>query len=185
MTGWLALAGGLFVVLAVVLLVRVVDGYPALAAAARAVAVVCATGGAATLAGVMLGRRWPMAAPAACAATVVSVYLLAAVWALPAANAYKSARPFCTNLRAIVGDDDPLRSYGFWRWRASYVYYADRRIENIDSADELSAYWDSGQQVFLLVERGKLDEVRGLLGEAHPVIGQRIGSNEVYLFTNR
>lgn len=185
MTGLLAVGGGLFLALGIYLLGRGVEDYPALETAGRGLAVLSGVGGAATIAGLLFGRRWPVAAPAALVATVISVYLLAATWVLPAANAYKSARPFCTKVQALVGEDDPLRSYGFWMWRASYAYYTDRAIENIDSSAELRLFWNRDEQVFLLVERGKLKQVREVLGSSDPLIGERIGSNEIYLFTNR
>ena len=184
-TAMLAVAGGSFVALAIYLLARVVDAYPAIETAGRSLAVLAAVGGVTMLAGVLLRRRWPMAAPAALVATVISVYLLAAIWALPAANAYKSSRPFCSKLQALVGPDDPLRSYGFWRWRASYAYYTDRSIENIDSPVELRGFWSRDEQVYLLVERGMLEEVREVLGEPNQLLGEPVGSNEIYLFTNR
>jgi len=185
MTLMLAAAGGLFLALAIYLLGGVVGAYPALETAGRGLAVLTGVGGVTILAGSLLRRKWPMAGPAALVATVISVYLLATIWALPAANAYKSARPFCSKLQALVGEDDPLRSYGFLSWRASYSYYTDRSIENIDSPVGLRRFWSRDEKVFLLVERGRLEEVRELLDDANLLISDRVGSNEIYLFTNR
>ena len=112
----LAIAGGLFIAAAVYLL-RVIDDYPAIETVGRGLALLTAGGGIAVLAGVLVYRRWPIAGAAAFAATVVSIYLVAAAWGLPAANAYKSARPFCSKLQSLVSTDDPLRSYRFWNWR--------------------------------------------------------------------
>jgi hypothetical protein len=181
----LVAAGGLFLALAIYLIEAVVGAYPSLETAGRALAVLAGAGGVAILAGTLMRGRWPMAGPAALVATVISVYLLAAVWVLPAANAYKSARPFCFKLQALVGEDAPLRSYGFWSWRASYSYYTDRSIENIDSPGGLRRFWSRNERVFLLVERGRLEEVRKLLDDATLLISDRVGSNEIYLFTNR
>jgi 4-amino-4-deoxy-L-arabinose transferase-like glycosyltransferase len=183
-SGMLAVAAGLFIALAVYLVGWVIDSYPAVETVARSLALLTAVGGVAVLAGVLLQRRWPVVGPAAFAATIISVYLLAATWALPAANAYKSAKPFCSKLQALVQADDPLRSYRFWRWRASYTYYTDRSIENIESPAELEQFWGQDGQVFLLVERGRLEEVRSVLGDAKQLIHDRIGSNEIYLLTN-
>ena len=180
-----ACGGALFLGLGIYLFGWVVGEYPAIEMAGRGLAGLCVAGGAATIAGALLGRRWPVAGPAALVATVISIYLLAAAWALPAANAYKSARPFCTKVNSLVRDDDPLRSYGFWTWRASYAYYTDRVIENIDSSAELRRFWNRDERVFLLVERGRLEQARGVLGGADPLIRESIGSNEIYLFTNR
>ena len=173
-------AGGL------ILACRGVEEYPALVTPGRAVATLLVGAGLVVLAAsTALGRRRPLAAPAAFAAAVVALYLLAANWVLPAVDAYKSARPFCEKLAALVPRETPLRSYRPWKWRASYAYYADRTIETIDSPGELERFWNDAGQVFLLVERDRLDEVRETLGDPRPRLAQPIGGNAVYLFTNR
>jgi len=181
----LAAIGLTFVAGGVYLKLEVIGDHPDVGAAGPAVGMLLVGGGAAVLTCLVVRRRWPMAAPAALFAAIVSLYLVAAVWVLPATNAYKSARPFCQKLNAIVADDLPLRSYRFWKWRASYVYYADRPIERIVTSRELERYWGQDRQVYLLVERGMIEEVRSVVGEVEPVIADEIGSNAVYLFTNR
>jgi hypothetical protein len=165
---------------------RGVEDYPVLVTPGRVVAALLTVGGLAVLAGAgSLARRRPLAAPAAFAATLVALYLLAAIWVLPAANAHKSARPFCEELARIVPRERPLRSYRSWHWRASYVYYADRTIDPIESPRELERYWAEPGAVFLLVERDRLDEVLAIVGRAEPRLAREIGGNAVYLFTNR
>jgi 4-amino-4-deoxy-L-arabinose transferase-like glycosyltransferase len=181
----LALSGGLFLASAFYVSGWVIDAYPEIELPGRSLTLLAAAGGVALLAGTMLWNRWPMAAPSAFAATLLALYLVAGAWALPAANAYKSARPFCIKVRSLVGSEAPLRSYRFWRWRASYQYYSDRTIENIDSPEELRRYWSADEPVWLLVERGRIDEARALLDGATTAAHAAIGSNEIYLLTNR
>jgi hypothetical protein len=183
--GMLAVAGATLVATSAYLHLRVIDFYPAIATPARAISWLTAAGGLAVIIGTFLWRRWPSASPAAFAATITSIYLIAGAWALPAANVYKSARPFCLKLQALVAGEAPLRSYRFWSWRASYAYYADRSIENIGSPGELERYWGRDEPVFLLVERARIEEVRSMLDDPKTLIHDRIGSNEIYLLTNR
>ena len=72
-----------------------------------------------------------------------------------------------------------------------FAYYLPRK-ERVEPArlreahgEAYERYWSQDGQVFLLVERGRLGEVRSVLGDTTPVIHDRIGSNEIYLFTNR
>jgi 4-amino-4-deoxy-L-arabinose transferase-like glycosyltransferase len=157
--------------------------YPALAATAGAVAVLLVAGGAGMLVGLLLRSR--RAPPAALAALVVSLYLVTGARVLPAVDVYKSAGPFCDEVRARVGDDEPLRAYRTWEWRAGYAYYCRRPIPRLTSPEELRRYWARPERVHLIVERGMLDEVRSTLDGADPVLDRGIGSNHAYLFANR
>jgi 4-amino-4-deoxy-L-arabinose transferase-like glycosyltransferase len=133
----------------------------------------------------LAGARSRRAPPAALAALLVSLYLVTGVRVLPAVDVYKSARPFCDEVRGRVGDDEPLRAYRTWEWRAGYAYYCRRPIPRVTSPEELRRYWARPERVHLIVERGMLDEVRSVLDGADPVLDRGIGSNHAYLFANR
>ena len=115
-------------------------------------------------------------------ASVVGIYLVAAVAVLPALNARKSHRGFCSEMNARVARDAPLYGYRLWRWRASYSYYSDRSIRSLETPDELARYWRRSEPVYLIVERGMLDEVRRVLGPIEPLVAREVGSNAVFLF---
>jgi 4-amino-4-deoxy-L-arabinose transferase-like glycosyltransferase len=174
----LLLVGGLYFRLALL------DDYPLIHTAGQAVSLLLVGVGAATLAGLFVMRRTPAAA-AAFFSGILCLYLSAAIWLLPEVDVYKSARPFCTMMNEEVVQDAPLASYRQWKWRASYIYYADRTIRKIGSADELRDYWARPERVYLVVEQARLDEVRAILGSPEPLFSRRIGSREVYLFANR
>ena len=70
-----------------------------------------------------------------------TVYLAASATALPAADVFKSHRPFCEAIRSHVGPQAPLHGFHEWRWRASYSYYTGRPIPNIESDRALVDYW--------------------------------------------
>ena len=104
---------------------------------------------------------------------------------LPAANAYKSARPFCDRVASVVAPGEPLASYRFWSWRASYPFYLRRQIPNLQTPEELRDYWGQDEQVFLILQDAQLDAARAVLGDLDPWVQARIGSRTAYLFSNR
>jgi 4-amino-4-deoxy-L-arabinose transferase-like glycosyltransferase len=168
----------------IALVVEVIPDYPDAAAEGRAVALLLVAGGASVLAGVTFLRRSRLAAPTAMLSLVVVLYLLVSVSALPAADAYKSARPFCERVASVVAPEEPLASYRFWVWRASYPFYLKRQIPNLQTVDELRDYWIRDERVFLILHDARLEETRSVLGESQPLAQARIGSRTAYLFSN-
>jgi len=140
--------------------------------------VLCAAGA------VVLATNWFRRLRPAIPAVVAVVYLVAAAIALPALDPLKSSRAFSTAVAAQVGQGE-LRGFHEWRWRAGYAFYARRPIPNLETLDELRAYWSRPERVFLIVERGRLVEARKVLGDAEPLVSSRIGSNEAFLFASR
>jgi hypothetical protein len=118
-------------------------------------------------------------------AFVVAFYLYGATVLLPAINPYKSPRGMSEAIRARVSSEAPLRGFHAWKWRASYSYYARRPIPPLVGAEALRAYWRSPGEVFVVVERGLLEEARAVLGPIEPLCWRETGSNAAYLFSNR
>ena len=181
----LALFGIVTIVAGVAVMREVLPDYPDAAAVVRAVALLLLAGGASVLIGVILLRRSPLAAPTALLSLVIVLYLLASVSVLPAADAYKSARPFCERVASVVAPDQPVASYRFWVWRASYPFYLERPIPNLLTAGALREYWDRDERVFLILHDARLEEARSVLGRSEPLAQARIGSRTAYLFANR
>jgi 4-amino-4-deoxy-L-arabinose transferase-like glycosyltransferase len=169
----------------VALLLEVIPAYPDAATEGRAVALLLVAGGASVLVGVTFLRRMRLAAPTALLSLVVVLYLFASVSVLPAANAYKSARPFCDRVASVVAPGEPLASYRFWSWRASYPFYLRRQIPNLQTPEELRDYWRRDEQVFLILQDAQLDAARAVLGDLDPWVQAGIGSRTAYLFSNR
>ena len=103
----------------------------------------------------------------------------------PAANAVKSAQPFCDQVTARAGAEGELRGYRSWIWRAEYPFYLRRPLPVLHSEEELASYWSRREEVFLIIEDQKLEEARTVIGEGPPLIDHRIGHKQVYLFSNR
>jgi 4-amino-4-deoxy-L-arabinose transferase-like glycosyltransferase len=166
-------------------LLRLAPRYPEVAPHVKALGWLLIAGGMTILAGFVVPRRARIVAPAALLALVLSAELLAAVSLFPAANRYKSARPFCEEVRAKVAPDDPIASFRFWTWRASYAYYTGRAVPNLESAEELASYLAGARASYVIVEDRELPEARKLLRGREPLVRATIGGTEAFLFSNR
>jgi len=118
-------------------------------------------------------------------AFVVLFYLFVSIRLLPAINPYKSHRAMGERIRVHVAPEAPLRGFHVWKWRASYSYYTGRPIPRLGGREELSEYWRSPEEVFVIVERGLLEEARVVLGRIEPLEWRETGRNAAYLFSNR
>jgi hypothetical protein len=169
---------------------RVLPEFPEFGTAARVLVTLLVAGGIAVT-GLAVAPRFRRAvAPAALLALVFALELLAVGWILPAADAYKSPRSFCERVDAEAGEDGRVATYRTWQWRAGYTYYLDRPLERIVEADDLRRAWRDQDRLFVIVERGVLDDfletVAGIdPAPAEPLLAEPIGSNFAYLFTNR
>jgi len=84
-----------------------------------------------------------------------------------------------------VPPEAPLRGFHVWKWRASYSFYSGRSVPNLESVEAFQRYWQSSEEVFVVVERSLLDEARNVMGEIPPLEWRETGSNAAYLFSNR
>jgi 4-amino-4-deoxy-L-arabinose transferase-like glycosyltransferase len=181
----IALVVGLVLAVGGVMIWRAVPSYPLLGNVGLATALLLMGGGSLLLVGLPVYIRLRATLPIALLVILGSVYLSVGGWALPRIDVYKSPRPFCEQVQEWVAPEDPLRTYRTWRWRAGYTYYLDRPLPRVDSPRELREYWRSAGRVFLIVERGMLEELRQTLGDTEPLVVRDIGSNRAYLFSNQ
>ena len=187
--GWLAAMmsaiGAVFVVAGVTIAVGALVRLDRTAAVPVAVlGVVAIIAGALVVADVARARTRPQAPLSLALATAV-IYVAAGGVALPALNAYKSARPLCEQIERIAGPEVQISSYGFWKWRSEYRFYLRRPITNLTSPGALREAWTGPRRVVLLVEADKLSDVRQVIGEAPPTLAGRVGSAAISVFTNR
>jgi 4-amino-4-deoxy-L-arabinose transferase-like glycosyltransferase len=159
--------------------------YPGLERPAMTLAAVLVPGLVLVVWSLVRRARAPAGPPLALAGMLATLYVVAGTIVLPAVDPLKSARGFCEALHSLVDPAAELRSYGSWQWRASYVYYARRRIPRLETADELRAYFARPDRVFVIVERGAVPEFERIVGPSEPILGAEIGANAAYLFTNR
>lgn len=128
--------------------------------------------------------KWPakFPVPAVLVATTAAILMLAAIWILPKIDGVKSARSFAQKMNEIVNaENGQLASAGLWRWRADYVFYADRKIPNLTTQEEIEEHWRQKHRPFLLLEsRGGSEGIR-LPPGAVVVLEEQIGGRTAQL----
>jgi 4-amino-4-deoxy-L-arabinose transferase-like glycosyltransferase len=167
---------------AAVLSLRVLPRYPGGRVAILALCSTLLAGALAIAVGLASRRRGgPLAG---LVVALSALYLVTATVVLPAADPYKSARPFCRDVDALAGPRDAVVSWDLWRWRASYTFYAKHPIQNLKSIDALRRIWNGPERAFVIVEEPGLAGARAVLGSAAPVVTRRIGQTTVFAFAN-
>lgn len=174
-------AGGIAaVVVGLYFATRLPGAYPEFSGFAVGCGALAVTGGI-LIAGCAAMRR-STAAVAGWIALVVSAYLFAAVLVLPEVNSRKSARSFCERVNAVVPAGATLVSFGMWEYRGSYAFYARRTIPNLISVDALRRIREARKPAYVIVEDGRLDDARKVLGAGEPLVRTTIGRTTAYLF---
>jgi 4-amino-4-deoxy-L-arabinose transferase-like glycosyltransferase len=136
--------------------------------------------------GLFLRRERSAHAPLGVFLVMLTLYLGAGTWALPAADVLKSDRSFVIAMREqIAPGEDNIVSYRLWDWRAGYPFYADRTIPNLQTPTELRSYTDDHDPAYVIVEENQRQELQALIPTATLVLQRRIGSRRVHLFATR
>jgi len=118
--------------------------------------------------------------------TLVAIYLLASWVIMPQMDPYKSARPFSQRILAHAGQDAPLRSFRFWKWRSSYLFYTRRLMPNMSSMEELEQFLAAPEQVYVLIRDHDLDDLtEDLQSPFHSLETAHIGAKIIHLYSNR
>lgn len=123
--------------------------------------------------------------PLSLATATVAIYLAGGGVALPALDAYKSARPFCAAVDRLSRPGDEVASFEFWNWRSEYRYYLGRPIVNLAGLEPLRDAWTGPGRIVLLVEADRLDDARKVIGGVAPAMDGHVGGGTIYVFTNR
>ena len=173
----------LFAAAGIGILVPVVEIPKTLSQVATTLGILLASAGLALGTGVVLARRRPALAPISLLGSMVALYLVASVWALPAVDPMKSARGFAVEMnRRLEATGGTVASFRFWSWRSGCAYYANRSIPNLESPEELEAFWQTQEAGHVLVKERHKAELRSLLPQAPIVLEGKIGDREIFLF---
>ena len=157
--------------------------YPDLAGPARITGSVVAGAGIVLIVALFFVRR-PRVLGVSALSAFVAVFLAGAIWALPAADTFKSARGIGEALSTAAGPDDRLMAYGIWRLRSNYTFYARRPIPPADSLEDVRDAWESGRRVWVLVEQDQVAGLRKVIGDVSPSLEDRVGGTRVFVFSN-
>jgi len=133
-----------------------------------------------------LRSRRLLPAAGSLAVSLACIYLYANLVIFPLADRYKSPVPFCRQVVAIVQPEEEIRSFGLWRWDASYIFYTRRLMPALRGQDKLEDFLAQGRRVYVVVESSEMDEfLSGLKYPARVVLRQEIGSKTTALLTNQ
>jgi 4-amino-4-deoxy-L-arabinose transferase-like glycosyltransferase len=145
----------------------------------------CALAG--SMAGLLrLARGRLFAAHATLVAALALVWIVVIYRVHPAANAGNSPRAFAETVARVVPPDAPLRTYGMYRFRSGYLFYADRPMPRLEDVSAVTKFLDGEGRVFCIVRKEDLQGVRNSLSRPIYVLAQgRAGHREEVLISNR
>lgn len=176
-----AVVGGIFLAGGAYAAWKVPGRYPEVGFAARTLGAVVVIGGAAILAACL--RRRPREIAWSFLGAIVALWLVTGAVALPAVNAYKSARPFCDEVASRAASGTVFVGWRFWDWRAEYAYYLRRPVRIVRDEEELRALWRGTEPVVVISDASNLDSLRDALGPVEPSVSRPVGGSVTSAFT--
>jgi 4-amino-4-deoxy-L-arabinose transferase-like glycosyltransferase len=142
------------------------------------------------IAGAVLGGRklWRgnvLAAHGWVLASLAGVWLAAILWVFPAANLINSPRPFAEEITRRVAPDAPLMTYGLYRFRCGYIFYARRLMPRLADVPALEAYLRSGERVFCILPTEEFHKLEGAsTTPVHLIASGKAGRRAEVLISN-
>lgn len=141
------------------------------------------------LAGAVLGGRklWRGNLPGAHAwvlASLAGVWLTAILWVFPASNPINSPRPFAEEINRRVAPDAPLMTYGLYRFRCGYIFYARRLMPRLSDLPAVEAYLRSRERVFCLMPTEEFHKLEGAATPVHLIASGNAGRRAEVLISN-
>lgn len=118
-------------------------------------------------------------------ATLLAAYFTASLFAFPAMNRYKSARPLCERYLQVAAVGDRAGYLGPDAKSNAYIYYTARKLEELQGEKDVVRFATQPGKAFLFVPA---DDFRNLSPEARgdwDILDQRkVGDREMLLLTN-
>jgi len=114
------------------------------------------------------------------------IWLVAILWVLPASNPINSPRFFAEEIARRVPADAPLMTYGLYRFRCGYIFYAHRLMPRLADDAALQTYLRSDRQVYCLLTRVEFQKLqaRAAKDSFHVLAGGKAGRREEVLISN-
>src|SRR5437867_2971930 len=117
---------------------------------------------------------------------MAGVWLVSIFYIYPDANRLNSPRFFAQEIRHLVPTDAPLDSYGLYRWRSGYVFYAQREIPRLRDVSAVEQFLESGQRVFCLLPEDRLSFLRARVAAPFYLVAEGgAGHHKDCLVSNR
>jgi 4-amino-4-deoxy-L-arabinose transferase-like glycosyltransferase len=157
---------------------------PGLLPAAWILAVTAAAGFAAGA--ILLSRGRLAGSYAALLAAVSAIWLVGIFRVQPEVNRINSPRPFAEVIRRSVPPEAELRTFGLYRFRSGYLFYAGRLMPRLEDPPALLRYLRSPSPVYCILPREDYQDLRGTLPEeVHLIAEGGAGRRQEVLISNR
>ena len=174
----LGLLGTVLALAAIALVIVIPHRHPDLGRAAWCAALLLASGGGAAWWLARSGR--PHRSAAALIAAMIGILFVGTESVIPWANGYLNLRGFATEARGRMLPGVPVASTE--EKRDAWVYYTGRFVEEVDSPEEISAFFAAGGPRDLLIDDPALQRLRASLPAAVvPVYQGRVSGRPQYL----
>jgi hypothetical protein len=133
-----------------------------------------------------LFRKNLMATYGSILAALAGIWLAVILWVLPASNPINSPRFFAEEIDRRVPRDAPLMTYGLYRFRCGYIFYARRLMPRLPDAAALQTYLRSDRRVFCVLTREEFVKLQeGAAKDSfHVLAGGKAGRREEVLISN-
>jgi 4-amino-4-deoxy-L-arabinose transferase-like glycosyltransferase len=119
-------------------------------------------------------------------ASLFALWLVAVVGLLPAANPINSPRPFAQEILRQVPPEAPLMTYGLYRFRCGYIFYAGRPMPRLADLAALRDFLSRPERVFCILPQEDYDRLDPALKEpAHVLARGGAGRRRDVLISNQ
>ncbi|HEV8374912.1 MAG TPA: glycosyltransferase family 39 protein [Candidatus Polarisedimenticolia bacterium] len=144
-----------------------------------------AVAGALAGAALLLQRNVPRA-HGALLTSLALIWLICILWVFPAGNAINSPRAFSEEIVRSVPPSAPLKTYGLYRFRSGYIFYAHRPMPRLADLPALLDYLRREERVFCVLPQEDFESLGGsLAGLSHVLARGHAGRREEVLISNR
>jgi 4-amino-4-deoxy-L-arabinose transferase-like glycosyltransferase len=155
--------------LVAVALARIDLGLPV---AAAVLPVTLVTGGAILVTETVRRRLVPVRSLSVPIGMLLVVYATTVLVGFPAFERTRPIRFITRVLRTHSADSDPVGLYRLERWRASLRYYLGRRIERLESTDDVRRFLASGRPAYVVMLKEEYENLR-VAGLALTLVSER------------
>jgi len=119
-------------------------------------------------------------------ATMAGVWLVVIFRIYPVVNAANTPRLFAEEVARTVPPGAPLKTFGLYRFRSGYLFYARRLMPRLDGRAALERFLESDQTVFCILPKTDFESVRASGGRPVYLVAEgRAGHRRDCLISNR
>jgi 4-amino-4-deoxy-L-arabinose transferase-like glycosyltransferase len=114
------------------------------------------------------------------------IWLTCILWVFPAANDINSPRAFAEEIVRRVPASAPLETYGLYRFRSGYIFYARRLMPRLADLRGLQEYLARDETVYCVMPKEDFEALGGSLAASTHVLARGgAGRREEVLISNR